>query len=157
MKLSLMDEQEVRTFARANRDLLETAISPDAESVHQEENFFGDTFTVAMFVELVKSLAAIAGAVAGVAKVITSAADLIKWLAGKLGKSKAAGLEPALAERTLILVFEAYANRKAGIREDALRTLLGADADDLSQTLEHLQSRGVVRKAKDGAWKYVRS
>lgn len=157
MKLSLMDEQEVRTFARANRDFLEATIFPDAESVHQEENFFGDTFTVAMFVELVKALAAIAGAVVGVAKVIASAVDLIKWLVGKLSKSKAAGAEPALTERTLILLFEAYANRKAGVREDALRTVLGADVDDLSRALGHLQSRGVVRKVKDGGWKYVRS
>jgi hypothetical protein len=157
MKLSLMDEQEVRTFAHANRGLLETAISPNAESVHAVENLIGEPFTVEMFIQLVKALAKIAEAVVGVTKLITTAADLIKWVVGKFDKSKAADVEPALTERTLMLVFEAYLNRKAGVREETLRTILSVDMEDLSQALGRLQSRGVVRKAKDGLWKYVRS
>ena len=157
MKLSLMDEQQIRSFAQANRDLVESVILPDAETIHKEENFFGELFSLAMFLDFSKSLAALLEATVAVTKVISKAEQLFKWMRTKRG---AGGNPPtediSLSERILILAFEAYINRKAGVREDSLRTILDVTPQALTEALKSLKRRGVIRKAKDKTWKYVR-
>jgi len=157
MKLSLMDEQEVRTFAQENEVLIKSVISHDAEAVHGEENFFGDPFSVAMFLSFVKSLAEVLAGVVAVTKVLTSVEELFKWVESRLsGDSELPVNEPTLTERILILVFEAYVNRKLGVKEETLSLLLNEAHPDITEALRLLEAHGVVRKTYNGAWMYVR-
>ncbi|CAD6549731.1 hypothetical protein LMG27952_04894 [Paraburkholderia hiiakae] len=159
MKLSIMDEQEVRSFAAANEStILRLVIKEDAEQAHSEEHFFGDPFTVSMFMDFVKSLAEIFGGVAAASKVITSAADLFKWARDRLSnESSESHSEATVAERALVLLFEAYVNRRAGIDEGRIAMLLALPRDSVVKALGDLSNRGVARKARDGLWKYVRA
>jgi hypothetical protein len=156
--LSRLDEQQLRTFAHGNAALIGCVIGPEAEAAHEEDNFIAEAFSIAMFLDFAKSLAAILGGAVTITKVIDSIGQLFKWARAKRD-SKPEGQTPVppLAERTLILIFEAYVNRKAGLREEALFTLLGTTSDLLTPTLNRLQQHGVIRQTRDGVWKYVRA
>jgi hypothetical protein len=153
----MMDEQDIRSFAHAHRELLNLVISPASEEVHAEENLFGDVHSIALFLDFTKSLASLLGGVVAVTKVISSAETLFKWANTMLrGETSQSLPDATLTERILTLIFEAYVNRKAGIREEALCATLATKPEALSKALETLRSRGLVRKAKDETWKYVR-
>jgi DNA-binding transcriptional ArsR family regulator len=155
MKLSLMDEQEVRTFANENAVLLRGVIGPQAQESHREDHFFGEAFTVAMFLSFVKSLTEVLEGTLAVTKVLTKAEELFKWTRDRLAGSNES-TKATLAERVLIMAFEAYVNRKSGVRLEALSSVLGVEVAETERTLAALEVRGVVRKTRDGAWKYVR-
>lgn len=155
MKLSLMDEQEIRTFAKEHETLIRSVIGAEAEDAHREDHFFGEAHTVTMFLGFAKSLAEIMGGAVVVAKILTKAEELFTWTRKRLSRSDKRS-QATLAERILILTFEAYANRKAGVRPESLCAVLGVDAAQVDRTLADLEGRGVVRKARDGAWRYVR-
>jgi hypothetical protein len=78
--LSTIEEQEVREFAQANATLISAVISPSSETIHREENFFGEAFSIAMFLSFAKSLAAVLGGAVTIAKVISSGTELFKWV-----------------------------------------------------------------------------
>jgi hypothetical protein len=158
MNFSTLDEQLVRTYATSNQDVLKLVINVHAEQSSVEENFFGDSFSVSMFLEFVKNLSTVLGGVVAVTKIVENATSLFKWAHKRLTQDGGIQSESApLSERALVLLFEAYVNRKAGLDEERLAMLLGLPVDKVSGMLETLAARGVARRARDGKWKYVRS
>jgi geranylgeranyl pyrophosphate synthase len=157
MKLSLMDEQAVRAFAQANAALVESVISSEAEKVHDEDNFFGEIFQVAMFLAFVKTLANLVDGAVTITKIISNAEKLFQWVRKKTAAAdEATPAKATLAERILVLLFDVYVNQKKGVREETLPLLLSAEPEEVTKALESLQAHGVIRKAKNGSWKYVR-
>jgi DNA-binding transcriptional ArsR family regulator len=155
MKLSLMDEQEIRTFAQKHPELLGEVIDPEAKEAHREDHFFGEALTIAMFLSFAKSLADVLEGALEVTKILTKSEELFKWVRKRKAGSNES-TKASLSERILILAFEAYVNRKAGVRADALSTVLGVEVAEIDRALTALEKRGVMRKTKDGAWKYVK-
>ncbi|GGF00424.1 hypothetical protein GCM10011611_02530 [Aliidongia dinghuensis] len=152
-----MDEQDVRGFAKAHPEVLAAIIGASAERLHAEDNLFGEAFTIAMFVALCKSLSEVIGAGVAVAKVIGAAEKLIGWAHQRLAADADANeRELTIGERILILAFEAFLNRKIGIKAESVSKLLGVDEKSVMHALEQLQINGIIRKARDGSWKYVR-
>lgn len=160
MMLSAIDEQEVRTFATTHPEELRQLISEDAKVVHAQDNFLDASFDAAMFMDIVTNLSVVLGGAVAISKTINSAQELFKWARAKLAgeiTTPAPSTAPALTERALVLLFEAFVNRRAGVKEPHLATILGSSADESAKALELLATRGVARKAADGSWKYVRS
>jgi hypothetical protein len=155
MKLSLMDEQEIRTFAKEHTELLREVIGPEAQEAHHEDHFFGEALTIVMFLSFAKSLADVLEGALEVTKILTKSEELFKWVRKRMAGPKET-TKASLTERILILGFEAYVNRKAGVRVEPLSNLLGVEIAEIEQALTALGNRGVMRKTKDGAWKYVR-
>jgi hypothetical protein len=155
MKLSLIDEQEIRTFAKEHTELLREVIGSEAQEAHHEDHFFGEALTIAMFLSFAKSLAEVLEGALEVTKILTKSEELFKWVRKRMAGSNES-TKASLSERILILAFEAYVNRKAGVRVEALSTVLGVEVTEVDRALTTLEKRGVMRKTKDGAWKYVR-
>jgi hypothetical protein len=157
MTFSIMDEQDARRFAKDHPDIVAEVIGPEAEQLHSEDNLFGEAFTIAMFVAFCKSLAELLGGAVAITKIIDAAKKLFKWIGPLLsGNGSANNEELTLNERILVMTFEAFINRKAGVKPKSLSSLLEVDEKKVSIALEGLQDKNIVRKARDGSWKYVR-
>ena len=153
MRLVAIDEQEVRAFAQANPDVMDLVITPAAEVAHAENHLVAEGLSVALFLAFVKSLATVIDQVNSVAKLIVSARGLFTWAKAALSGKPSTAPAP-LPERLLVLLFEAHANRRAGVALERLAFITGADAEMVTGALRALEGRGVVRQSRDGSWRF---
>jgi hypothetical protein len=161
MNITAIDEQFIRTFAQSHPEVLSEILESSAEAAHAEEDFFGDAFSVAMFVDFCKAAAPVVGGLVAVSELVDHVVALFKWARKHLKErgavsSDAAPAAPPLAQRVLVAVFEAYVNRRVGLPTEALALRLGVPADEVGQVLVGLAGDGAIRKARDGTWKYQR-
>lgn len=158
MTLSAIDNQIVARFAKEHPEVLGKIITASAERLHADGNFFGESLTVAMFVAFCKSLSEVAGGVVAIPKLVDAAQSLFEWGRRRLaGDVNIEDEKLALNQRVLVLIFEAFLNRKTGVKMDSLIQLLNSDEKGVVAALEQLKACGVIRKARDGSWKYIRA
>ncbi len=111
MKLSLLDEQEIRTFAKQNEALLRCVIRPEADEAHRQDNFFGEALTVAMFFGFARSLAEVVEGAVVVTKILTKSEELFTWVRKRLPGADES-TKATLGERILILHLRSLCQQK---------------------------------------------
>jgi hypothetical protein len=153
MKLTAIDEQHLRTYAKQSPADLALVITADAEQAHAADNLIAEVLTVHLFLEFAKQLAPLLEEATTIGKLILATKELFGWLHKTL--SGKANPKPApLPERALVVLFDAYANRRAGVTSERLQFLLGTDSATIEKTLADLVAHGVARHGRDGAWRF---
>lgn len=156
MNLSIVEKQEVLEFIDRNTEELTDFIGPKAEHAHREDGFLEITLVVSLIMSFVVSVGNISKAVMSIDDLLKRAMGLIRWWKSRAKDDKPEVPEPSLREKLLVILFEAYASNNKGVTSERLFFYCGVDKPKLEAALFEMVAQGVVRKTRQGHWKYVR-
>lgn len=158
MMFTTLDEHAIKKFATENPETLRMLMRRDLDSVHDEDNLIAGFPDAQFFLDVVTNVAIVFGGTVAAGKAINSTVDLFKWCRDKLeGKPAVTASKLGTGEKLLVLLFEAYVNRKEGLPAERLAAFTDTSTEQTQEELKRLAAKGVVRQAPSGSWRYVPS